>query len=401
MKRKVVITGTGIVTALGTGREANRVKILAGESAIRDIKAFDSRKYRGKQGGEAQEFVTTDLHNLDGRRLDRASHLLVHAAREALTEAGICDTIGSTRVLVSLGTTLGGMLSGQGFHAEVLEKGLHKARFSLLSDHLAGCQAMNLFREFRLGGDFRVLSDACASGTNAIGHAFRSLRSGEYDIAICGGYDTMSEFTFAGFNSLMVVSPGLCRPFDKNRNGLVLGEGSGILVLEELEHAIKRGATIIGEVKGYGESSDGYHMTSPDPSGKGAAAAICGALEDAGRPQIDYINAHGTGTALNDAVESRAIALAFGDRAAEIPVSSIKPMTGHLLGAAGAVEAIVALFAIKHKTAPPNINFETPDPECALNVVTGIHKQYDISTVISNSFGFGGSNAAIVFGELL
>jgi 3-oxoacyl-[acyl-carrier-protein] synthase II len=400
VKRRIVITGTGIVTALGTGREANRTKILAGISGISNITAFDSQKYKGRRGGEAREFAAADLCHLDGSRLDRASHLLIQAAREALTEACICDKISENPVLVSLGTTLGGMLSGQSFHREALEKGLQRARPSLLSDHLAACQAINLFREFKLRGDFLILSNACASGTNAVGQAFISLRSGEYDIAICGGYDTMSEFTFAGFSSLMVVSPGLCRPFDKNRDGLVLGEGSGILVLEELEHALKRGARIIGEVKGYGESSDAYHMTSPDPTGKGAAAAIAGALEDAGQPLVDYINAHGTGTSLNDTVESRAIVMALGNRAAETPVSSIKPMIGHLLGAAGAVEAIASLFAIKHKTLPPNLNFETPDPECPLKVVTAPQEHSEISTVLSNSFGFGGSNASIILGEL-
>jgi len=399
LNRRIVITGTGIVTALGKGREINREKMLAGVSAIRSIKAFDSRKYRSGQGGEAREFVEADLYNLDSKRLDRATHLLIGATREALTEAGMCDTVGEMPVLVCLGTTLGGMLSGQSFHREALEKGLLKARTSLLSDHLAACQAINLFREFKLRGDYRILSDACASGTNAIGHAFRSLRSGEYDIAICGGYDTMSEFTFAGFNSLMVVSPGLCRPFDKNRNGLVLGEGSGMLVLEELEHAIKRGAAITGEIMGYGESSDGYHMTTPEPDGKGASAAICGAMADAGNPDIHYINAHGTGTVLNDIVESRAIVRALGETAVNMPVSSIKPMIGHLLGAAGAVEAIATLFAIRHKTPPPNINFETPDPECPLNIVTRPHERHEVRIALSNSFGFGGSNASIILGE--
>ncbi len=399
MKRRIVITGTGIVTALGTGQEANRAKIFAGTSAVGEITAFNAKKYRGKLGGEAREFVSAELNNISGVRLDRASHLLIQAAREALAEADIIDTIKDMPLFLSLGTTLGGMFSGEMFHKEVLAKGLERARLSLLTDYMAHCQAINLLREFELRGDFRTFSNACASGTNAVGHAFRSLQSGEHDVAICGGYDTMSEFTFAGFNSLMAVTPDLCRPFDKNRDGLVLGEGAGILVLEELEHAEKRRAFIIGEIKGYGESSDGYHMTSPDPDGKGAAAAISMALQDAGQQSVDYINAHGTGTPLNDAMESRAIALAFGQEAAAIPVSSIKPLIGHLLGAAGAVEAIVSLFAIKDQMLPPNINFETPDPGCELNIVTGSHMKCDIGTVLSNSFGFGGANASIILGK--
>jgi 3-oxoacyl-[acyl-carrier-protein] synthase II len=399
LKRRIVITGIGIITALGTGRETNRVKMLSGKSGVHDIKTFEVTQYRGKSGGEAIGFKSASLFRLDGRRLDRASHLLIQAAREAFDESGIIGTIQGKPILLSLGTTLGGMLSGEMFHREVMAKGLSRARVSLLSDYVAHNQSINLLREFGLHGDFRIFSNACASGTNAIGQAFKSLQSGEFDAAICGGYDTMCEFTFAGFNSLMAVSPGLCRPFDKNRDGLVLGEGAGILVLEELNLALGRSAKILGEVRGYGESSDGYHMTSPDPEGRGAAEAISGALKDAGLSSVDYINAHGTGTPLNDAMESRAILRAFGERGMGIPVSSIKPMIGHMLGAAGAVEAIAALFAIGDKILPPNINFETPDPECPLAIVRSPIPKTGLRTVLSNSFGFGGSNASLILGE--
>ena len=208
----------------------------------------------------------------------------------------------------------------------------------------------------------------------------------------------MSEFTFAGFNSLMAVSPTLCRPFDKNRDGLVLGEGAGILVLEELQNALDRKADIIAEVSGYGESADAHHMTSPDPSGNQASAAMNSALKDAGYPDIDYINAHGTGTIFNDVMEAGAIAKTFGDRAATIPVSSIKPMIGHLLGGSGAVEAIVSILAICHKALPPNLNYESRDPECDLNIVKET-SGCNVKTVLSNSFGFGGSNASIILEE--
>lgn len=398
MKRRVVITGTGIVTALGTGAGVNRSGILSGISAIRPIEAFDAWRFRGKCGGEALQFKSALLSNIDGRRLDRASHLLILAASEAIDEAGIGGIMRERSLLISLGTTLGGMISGEAFHREVLSKGLGNARVSLLSDYMAHGQAINLMREFRLRGDFRMYSNACASGTNAVGRAFRSLQAGEYDIALCGGYDTMSEFTFAGFNSLMAVSPGLCRPFDRDRDGLVLGEGAGVMMLESLDYARRRGAAILGEIMGYGESSDGYHMTSPDPEGAGAAAAIAGALKEAELTSVDYINAHGTGTPLNDEMESKAIIKVFGNLAPEIPVSSIKSMIGHLLGAAGAVEAIVALFAIREKCLPPNINFGTPDPACPLRIVESPKKR-DVKTVLSNSFGFGGSNASIIIGE--
>ncbi len=392
------MTGIGIITAHGIGKESNWTKTVSGISSISKIASFDSSKYKCKHGGEAKEFHTAFLHNLKKKRLDRASHLLIHATREALLDAHIIDAVKDIPILLSVGTTLGGMLSGEIFHKEVIEKGLNKARLSLVSDYYAHCQAINLFQELELKGDFSVFSNACASGTNAVGHAFNSIRYGKYDMAICGGYDTISEFTFAGFNSLMAITPSLCSPFDKRRDGLILGEGAGILILEELEHALKRTTQICGEIVGYGESSDAYHITSPEPSGRMASIAIKKAWSDAGNPVIDYINAHGTGTKYNDIMETNAIKTAIGDSAREIPVSSTKPMIGHLLGGAGAVEAIISLLSINYKTLPPNINYDTPDPECDLYIVTKAAR-HDIKTVLSNSFGFGGSNASLLIRE--
>lgn len=399
MNRRVVVTGVGIVTAHGTGKESNWSRIKSGVSGIKMITSFDSSKYRGKTGGEAGDLRDiTPLYHLKEKRLDRASYLLIHTTREALSDANISAAIKDVPVLLSLGTTLGGMLSGEIFHKEVIDSGLYRARVSHLFDYLAHYQAINLFKELELKGDYSILSNACASGTDAIGQAFNAIRYGEYDVAICGGYDVMSEFCFAGFNSLMAITPTLCMPFDKKREGLVLGEGAGILILEEVGHAVGRNARILGEIAGYGASADACHLTSPDPSGTGAAIAINKALKDAGNPQIDYINAHGTGTKYNDIMETNAIVKVFGDAARKIPVSSIKPMIGHLLGGAGAVEAIVSLLSIIHKTLPPNINYKTPDTECALNIVTETMKG-DIKTALSNSFGFGGSNASIIIRE--
>jgi 3-oxoacyl-(acyl-carrier-protein) synthase len=398
LNRRVVVTGIGMITAHGIGIKANWTKIKSGMSSIQEIASFDSSKYRGKTGGEAREFSTATLNNLKNKRLDRASHLLIHTTREALADANIIDAVKNIPVLLSVGTTLGGMISGEIFHKEVIKRGLNRAKVSRVFDYLAHYQAIHLFKELELKGDFFVFSNACASGTDAIGHAFNSIRHGDYDVAICGGYDTMSEFSFAGFNSLMAITPTLCMPFDKKREGLVLGEGAGVLILEELEHAHKRNARILGEIAGYGASSDACHMTSPEPSGKGAAIAIKRALKDAGHPEIDYINAHGTGTKYNDIMETNAVVIAFESKAKEIPVSSIKPMIGHLLGGAGAVEAIVSLLSILYKTLIPNINYTTPDPECALNIVRE-SMGCNIKTVLSNSFGFGGSNAAIIIRE--
>ncbi|MDN3513046.1 MAG: beta-ketoacyl-[acyl-carrier-protein] synthase family protein [Candidatus Brocadia sp.] len=398
MNRRVVVTGIGMITAHGMGTKVNWTKTKSGMSGIKEIASFDSSKYRGKTGGEAREFSVTTLNNLKNKRLDRASHLLIHTTREALSDANIIEAVKNIPILLSIGTTLGGMISGEIFHKEVIKRGLSRAKVSRVFDYLAHYQAIHLFKELELKGDFFVFSNACASGTDAIGYAFNSIRYGDYDIAICGGYDTMSEFSFAGFNSLMAVTPTLCMPFDKKREGLVLGEGAGVLILEELEHAHRRNARILGEIAGYGASSDACHMTSPEPSGKGAAIAIKRALKDAGYPEIDYINAHGTGTKYNDSMESNAMVIAFESKAKEIPVSSIKPMIGHLLGGAGAVEAIVSLLSILYKTLIPNINYTTPDPECALNIVREA-VGCNIKTILSNSFGFGGSNAAIIIRE--
>jgi len=398
LNKRVAVTGIGIITSHGIGKEVNWSKIKSGTSSIGGIASFDSTKYVGKFGGEVKDLTTTNFKNLNKTRLDKASILLIHTTREALLDANINHHIKDTNILLSLGTTLGGMLSGEMFHKEAIQNGIEKARLSLLTDYLAHYQAINLFKEYKLKGDFIVFSNACASGTNAINYAFDSIRCGRYLTAICGGYDTLSEFAFAGFNSLMAVTPTLCRPFDKNRNGLVLGEGCGVLILEELEHAIKRNARIFGEIIGYGESSDAYHVTSPDPSAIYASEAIAKALEDAGNPKIDYINAHGTGTLHNDALESKAIEIVFGDKVREIPVSSSKSMIGHILGGAGAVEAIISILSIVNKTLPPNINYDIPDPECNLNIVTKA-EGHDIKTVLSNSFGFWGTNASLIIRE--
>jgi 3-oxoacyl-[acyl-carrier-protein] synthase II len=388
----------GIITSHGAGVKANWDKIKAGESSIGEITAFDTGSYRGRLGGQIRDFTGTPVSRLRVGRLDRASHLLICAAKEALGSADL--NIPDCDCFLSLGTTLGGMLSGEAFHKEVIEKGISRARVSKTTDYLAHCQAVNLFREFGLTGDYAMFSDACASSANAIGHAFGVISSGRYDVAVAGGYDTMSEFTFAGFNSLMAVTPEVCRPFDKNRSGLVLGEGAGILVMEELAHALRRNAAVYCEITGYGVASDAYHMTSPDPSGAGAANAMHCALKDAGFPDIGYINAHGTATKYNDSMEARAISkVFFSDKNAGIPVSSIKPMIGHLLGAAGAVEAVLSIQALIDKWLPPNINYITPDPECDfLNIVT-VGRAAEIGAVLTNSFGFGGSNAALIFEE--
>ncbi|MFQ5900276.1 MAG: beta-ketoacyl-[acyl-carrier-protein] synthase family protein [Thermodesulfobacteriota bacterium] len=397
-RRRVVITGMGIVTAFGAGKTENLNGLKNGTGAIGKINSFDVSQYRGKTGGEIRDFVfNLSLKTLRPSRLDRASKLLLTAFAEASFEAGFADNGIKEETIVVLGTTLGGMASGERFYRDWLKKGFNKTKPSLLLDYLAHYQGMHLIEENNLDAEVIIISNACASGTNAIGYAFDRIRSGDVDIAIAGGYDTMCEFTFAGFNSLMAVTPDLCRPFDRNRDGLILGEGVGIIIMEDLEHALSRKAKTVGEITGYGESSDAFHMTRPDPDGSGAALAMERALEDADiKPRdVEYINAHGTGTPYNDLSEAKAINSVFGKHAMDIPVSSIKPMIGHLLGGAGAVEAIATTLAMNNRFLPMNLNYEISDPECPVNVVT-CAAQRDVRTAISNSFGFGGANATVV-----
>ena len=332
--------------------------------------------------------------------MDRSAHLLYYALSEALDAAGM--TAAALRVappFVAFGTTLGGMTSGERYHETYIQHGPAGARPSFVVGHLAQHQALHLMEEFSIPGTPRVLMNACASGANAIGWAFRAIRAGQADVALCGGYDALCRFGFAGFHSLQALSPDLCRPFDRHRDGLALGEGAGILVLETWGRAEARRAAILGEVIGYGESNDAFHMTRPNPDGKVAARAIQGALADAGidPAEVDYVNAHGTGTPFNDAAETAALFDALGSRAGEVAVSSTKSMVGHLLGGAGAVEGIHTVLALEAQRLPPNINYETPDPACPLRIVRSAERPARLHVAISNSFGFGGANATLVF----
>ena len=397
MKKRVVITGMGIITAFGEGKRKNLDGLKNGKNCIEKISSFDTVQYRGKTGGEIGDFVfNLSLKTLRSSRLDRATRLLLTAFSEANADAGLSENIDEKTIIV-IGSTLGGMMSGEKFYKECLTKGFGKAKPSHLLDYLPYYQGVRLIEEYGLNAEIVVISNACASGTNAIGYAFDKIRSGKIEIAVAAGYDTMCEFTFAGFNSLMAISTGLCRPFDKNRDGLVLGEGAGVLIMEELEHALSRKAAIASEIVGYGESSDAFHITRPDPTGKWAAVAIERALEDANiNPgDVEYINAHGTATSYNDAAEAKAINNVFSSHTLEIPVSSIKPMIGHLLGGAGTVEAIATILSMNNNFLPVNLNYNTVDPECALNIVSS-PTQNTVRTAISNSFGFGGVNATLV-----
>jgi 3-oxoacyl-[acyl-carrier-protein] synthase II len=356
--------------------------------------SFDTSRYKTNLGAE----VDNSLFDQDYTEyLDRATKLILTACCDAFKSATlkISNESGFAAQLI-LGTTLGGMLSGQRYHRNSLSGKTKESK--VLRDSLACHQAPYIANRLNLIGEALVVNNACASGLSAIGCAFNRIRSGKATMVISGGYDTMSDFTHAGFSSLELVTSEKCRPFDKNRSGLVLGEGTGILVLEELKAALKRGANILSEIIGYGQTSDAYHITKPDPEAKGASKAISLAVNDAGisPEEIDYVNAHGTGTIANDSMEAKALHIALGNYGTKVPISSTKPLTGHLLGGAGAVEAIFSVIAINANMIPENLNYETADPECKLNVVTSGSKNAELKIVLSNSFGFGGSNSAML-----
>ena len=400
MPRRVAITGMGIVTPHGIGRAVNWRKTLAGESSIRPITLFDTAGYRTTRAGQLAELAVAPWRRLRAARLDRASHLLYHATAEALGESGVTAAEwGACRSAVALGTTLGGMASGERYHHAYVRMGPARTRPSHVLDHLAHTQPLHLMEEFSLGGVPLVFSNACASGANALGYGFNLVRAGQAELALCGGYDPLCEFAFAGFHSLQALTSELCRPFDRRRSGLAIGEGAGILLLEAWDRATARGAGILGEVIGYGESNDAFHMTRPDPEGTSAALAVRRALQDAGAEAetVDYVNAHGTGTPFNDASEAASLLAALGPRAREIPVSSSKSMIGHLLGGAGAVEGILTVLALQTGWLPPNVNYETPDPQCDLRIIRAATRADGVRVALSNSFGFGGANAVLVF----
>jgi 3-oxoacyl-[acyl-carrier-protein] synthase II len=393
----------GIVTPHGIGKAVNWSKTLAGETGMRPITLFDPTGYRTRQAGQVANLPVAPWRRFRPSRMDRASNLLYHAFSEALQESGLVATEWtSSPPIVALGTTLGGMTSGERYHAAYIRKGPPRARPSFVVDHLAQHQPLSLMEEFSIPGTPRVFSNACASGANAVGYGFRAVRAGQAELAFCGGYDPLCEFVFAGFSSLQALTTELCRPFDLNRSGLTIGEGAGLLILEAWDRAVSRGARILGEVIGYGESNDAFHMTRPDPDGKVAALAIRRALEDAGIApgDVDYVNAHGTGTPFNDGSETAALVGALGSRAGEVPISSTKSMIGHLLGAAGAVEGIHTVLALMQKRLPPNVNYETPDPQCALRIVRKAERPVRMQVAFSNSFGFGGANATLAFRDV-
>jgi 3-oxoacyl-[acyl-carrier-protein] synthase II len=395
----VVVTGAGIVTALGIGWTPNAAGFRAGRTAFRPVTLFDVSRQRVKTAAQVDLPATLPSTRLSPRqlaRLDRAGTMLLLAAREAWQQAGWEP---SGQVPLVLGTTAGGMALGETYFRQAVETPhRHRQQPTRATHYQAQIQGRIIAEALGLSGEVSIISTACASGANAIGEAWELLRRGRAERVLTGGYDALSQLVFAGFDSLQALSPTACRPFDAERDGLALGEGAALIALETLDSARRRGALILGELLGYGTVLDKHHLTQPQPDGDAALASMTLACASARvtPADIDYINAHGTGTPLNDSAEALAIRRWAGPRAATLPVSSIKAGIGHLLGSAGAVEAVVCLMALREQWLPPELAFERPDPACNFPIVRQ-PQEARLQVALSNSFGFGGVNATLIF----
>lgn len=380
---RVAVTGVGVVSPLGMGAGETVAALQAGTDAVRGIEAWDVSRCRSKTAGQVSRPGGPD-------HLHPASRMMIAATREALAGAE-----GFAPELMVIGTTSGGMTNGEAFYRAQSGDGRPHERARWLANYLPQKAILDAQRACGFSAPMLIVANACASGTNAIGHAWGLIRSGQHRQVLCGGYDALSELVFVGFDSLQASTAEQIRPFDRGRTGLVLGEGAGILALEEWEGARARGSCILAEVSGYGISTDNHHLTQPHPSGIGPRQAMERALTAARRrpEEIGYVNAHGTATIFNDATEGLAIEQLLGS---QVPVSSTKGMMGHALGAAGAIEAVFTVLAIRHRFLPPNIHFEECDPAWRLEIVANEARPASVRCALSNSFGFGGTNAAIV-----
>ncbi|MEC0213789.1 beta-ketoacyl-ACP synthase II [Paenibacillus ehimensis] len=406
MKQRVVITGLGVMSALGRDLETFWGNLMSGKSGVSAIESFDVSEYPTRIAAEIKDFNPEDyMDKKEARRMDRFVQFAVAATLTALKDAGlnVKEDTDPERVGVYVGSGIAGLSTWEEQHKILLEKGPKRVSPFFIPMMIANMASGQISMITGAKGPNSTAVTACATGTHSIGDAFKTILRGDADVMICGGAEaTISPTGVAGFCALRAMSTRndepekASRPFDTDRDGFVMGEGAGILILESLEHAQKRGARIYGEVIGYGMSGDAHHMTDPDPDG--AARCMVKAVKDAGIPfeAIDYINAHGTSTPIGDKSETTAIKQAFGEHAYKLAVSSTKSMTGHLLGAAGGVEALICALALKHGVIPPTINLDNQDPECDLDYVPNTPRPFDLRTVMSNSFGFGGHNATVI-----
>ncbi len=403
MNTRVVITGIGVISSIGIGKDEFWKALTAGKSGISEVASFDTSAYPTHNGGEIKNFQPELF--IDKRKvntLGRASQLAIACAKISLSDSGLeLENLDKERLGVLLGTTMGESGVFQTLNEAWVKKGESAINPRLISRSPANVLSSNVAIELKLRGPNYVIPTACAAGNYAIGYAYDLIRMGEADIVFSGGVDTFSKIAFTGFNRLFAIAPEICQPFDQNRKGMLVGEGAGIVVLETLEKALKRRANIYAEILGYGLSCDAYHMTAPEANG--IASAIEKALQESNITidDVDYISAHGTGTPANDKTECAALKKVFKDRLKEIPVSSIKSMLGHTMGAASAIEAIACCLALKHDLLPPTINYETPDPECDIDCVPNVSRQKKVDIALNNASAFGGNNASLVLKKFL
>lgn len=408
MKRRVVVTGVGVLSPIGNDRETFWNRLIRGESGIGSVTRFDPSNFPTQIAGEVKDFDPLDyMERKEARRMDRFVQFAVAATKMAMQDAALdMEKEDPNRVGVYIGSGIGGLATWEEQHKVLLNKGPRRVSPFFIPMMIANMAAGQVSIMTGAKGPTSAAISACATGTHSIGDAFKIIQRGDADVMIAGGAEaTITPMAFAGFCAARAMSTRneepqkASRPFDKERDGFVMGEGAGVLILESLEHAEKRGASIIAELAGYGMSSDAHHLTAPAPEGEGACRAMQQAMKDAGLSpeEIDYINAHGTSTDLNDKFETMAIKNAFGEHAQRLAVSSNKSMIGHLLGAAGGVEAIATALTVKTGMIPPTINLETPDPECDLDYVPNQARESKVRAALSNSLGFGGHNATLLF----
>ncbi|GLG01048.1 3-oxoacyl-[acyl-carrier-protein] synthase 2 [Alicyclobacillus hesperidum subsp. aegles] len=408
MARRVVVTGLGVVSPVGNDVPTFWDSLLSGKSGIREIDRFDTSDYPCKIAGLVNDFDPERyIDKKELRHMDMFTQYALYAAHEAVAHAGLVITDENRdRIGVYIGSGIGGIGTTLSNYRILLERGPKRVSPFLVPMMISDMATGQVSIEFGVRGPNSSPVSACATGSNAIGDAFKIIQRGAADVMIAGGAEAaVVDIALAGFSNMKALSlrndepTRASRPFDKDRDGFVMGEGAGILILESLESAQARGAHILAEIVGYGMSGDAYHVTAPDPNGDGAYRVMKAALEDAGlqTTDIDYINAHGTSTEFNDRIETLAVKRLFGDHAYKLAMSSIKSMTGHLLGAAGGVEAVACVKTLQEGMIPPTTNYETPDPECDLDYVPNVARKSDVKVVMSNSFGFGGHNASLIF----
>ncbi len=400
--RRVVVTGIGVVSSIGIGKEKFWTNLIAGKSGISIVELFDTTKYENHKGGEVKDF--DPLNFIDKKKiktLGRGSQFAIAAAKMALEDSKIdFKQLDKDGVAVIIGTTMADAQRIEEMDKDWVELSEKRVDARMVPQYPGSVLASNVGFELDIKGPNRAIPTACSAGNYSIGNAFDLIREGKIDYALAGGADPFSRIAFTGFNRLLAVAPEKCQPFDKNRKGMMVGEGAGILLLELLDNAVKRNANIYAEVLGYALSCDAHHMTAP--SVEGIIRVMKKAIEHAGikTDDVDYISAHGTGTPANDKAECGAVKEVFKDRYKEIPMSSIKSMLGHTMGAASAIEAIACCLAIKEGIVPPTINYETPDPECDIDCVPNKLRKKEVKIALNNSLAFGGNDACLVLGKV-